>query len=602
MTTSPFSIVVYDSANNKLGAGPIREIETLNDTLPLDRLPTVNFKLPALAERADLIQPGVQFDIYDMFDGFLGRYIYREDNIRAGVNDLELSVTADSVLKELQWRFTGFRRNYQFEPVGDVLADLLNLAPGWGLVVDPNIGNTTVTYEGNSVWAGVDELRDRWSQHFRMSAVDPRVLEFGDFGDDSGIVFLPIREPLQDNLLNNPGVVPCRMVGRSRDTAGIVNRVIPLGAGQGETALTIHGSTAGLFTTKLGTNKDGSTYAYIEDEDSVAQYGVRERVVSFPQVRAIFSDDTSIELARNALKLIAQAYLLRNRQPRTEFRLETYYCPPELRPGDLIRLDFRAGEWGSNVPLLVDEQLWVMELQRNRSSISRSTTLTVSNDDDLRTSDMDLMQEIVKDIRSLKVGIQPGPFRYENTWTKPIEAVDSTYNPSGTDADFEINLDNDVLFLTSVILRIVTYPLTLSSNFLQPQVPTSFTNTAVVGTNHQHTVPEGSSSGYFTQYESGNYPSIATIEIDGIDFSSELGFPKNSGVNAQLNFEIDVTDIIKGLSGGFKRPVSIVLTAEPRSGDIETPGANPKTGDNASAGYVELTIKARGSSQDIISA
>src|SRR5690606_9935958 len=148
------------------------------------------------------------------------------------------------------------------------------------------------------------------------------ILEFGPFGELSDIVLEDAKGQVQYSAQLNDKIayiVNAEIVEESDD---IFNRIIPLGAGQGVSQLTIEQATLGTYPKLTGTNPDGSNYYYIEDIDSILAYGVKERILSFPNINPLTNSEINVINAANALKLTAEAYLQKHLVPRKEYALE----------------------------------------------------------------------------------------------------------------------------------------------------------------------------------------------------------------------------------------------------------------------------------------
>lgn len=582
---SPFRVDVFNAAGVLQGSGPITNVLELRDTRRLDGIGEASFVLPAADPRNALIGAGSSFDLYDEMDGYLGRYYFKNSSIRDNAGLAERTVNCYDALIEFSRTNVGFQRGYVFTTVEQVIEDLLILTPGWRHDIESGIGNTTVNYEGESVFAALDVLRDRWGRHFRLTtntSVDKQ-LDFGVFGEDSTIVLANLEGQRQPdfNMARNIGIISS--IQQSEDGDWVVNRVIPIGAGVGEASITIEGATLGSYTVQTGTNKNGTFYYYLEDAASVAIYGVRPRVVNFTGIRPLSNNATDIQRAREALKLAAEAYLARHLSSKISYDLgEVYGLQQFPKMGDLIRLVYKGAT--EEVGYIdVNDTFYVMEMSRVRDADGvRRTSFAVSSTSDLRTSDRDVMVDVVRDVRALKLDIQPYPFRYEVkdrdfTGGFPFPPPDSS---DWKKATFRFTIDNTVTTLTKVLLY-------FRSDHL-PRYQASFINFA--------------SSIFEVYYETGYnrwYPADLTLEINGVDVTSEFDGPYATGGEQAIIGPLDITEKILAAPGGIYQEHVIEISSSDRTVDNTIGGTQIHLGD--AAGEIFFTLSVQGTSQAIIS-
>lgn len=448
---TPFYIKVLDAAGDYLNEGPIVTLQTLNDTKRLDAVGGLEFTLPVTEERAQFLTAGCQVDVYDAVDGHLGRYYYSKKTQRHNTDgSTELLIQCLDQMTELTRVGVRFRRTYTAQQVGLVVGDLVQDVDGWAASADGGIGLTSVTYEGNSVLNAVDILRDRWGKHFRM--IGERHLEFGAFGVPSGILLTNLPGQVQANLQANRDVALVESLRLVEEVDEVINYVVPLGAGQGISQLTIELATGGNYSVNTGTNEDGSHFYYIRDSASITAYGERQRVLSLPSLRPITNSDADIANAATALKSAAEAYMGRHLEPLVVYNAPIRFLRRSINVGDTVRLRYR-GVVENYSFVDIDETFYVMELTRKRNANGRrGAEVLLSSVAQRRTTDTDIMLQVIADVRALKVDV-------------PITV---TYSPIGpyvkrisddVPAGFTIRLGDEVTFLNRALLRFETSPL-----------------------------------------------------------------------------------------------------------------------------------------------
>lgn len=584
---TPFRVKVYNAAG--VAQGELLTVYELEDTRSLDKIGTVSFMLAGNDPHIAYITPGCQFDIFDEVDGYIGRYIYRTADLNERQDVPDLRVRADEVLVEMRRTLVGFKRNYYFTPVDQVIQDLVELTSGWTTECDLGIGNTSVTYEGESVFAAVDELRDRWGMHFRRKTSNefqPRVLQFGAFGTDSGLVLSNLEGQIQPAYAMFRYLAQIKTLRQTTDADEIVNRVIALGAGQGAAQLTLEAATGGLYPLLSAANQDGSLYYYVENAASIALYGLRPKVVSFSNIRPIDNNETDIARAKTALKYAAENYLGKHLAPKVEYELTVQGLLQNLDVGDTLRLRFNGSTNGVNW-LTVDENFYLMDLTRKRTAKGeRTARMTIASVNTRRTTDTDVIVDVVRDITSLKMHLQPQVWWSENTYVKFISGLTVGYIPGAPEnAYFKLEFDTSVTAIHKVRIRFKT-----SATYASSSNEVNFVS--------------NSNAIFAGPLFNDHYPSDIRFYIDGTDFTDAHGGPWNpGGVDAPLDVAFDITDDLIGL-GNIRSDHVLEFRSLGRLGDPAFPTFRPYVGPNnpanISTGVIELNIRVQGTAQAVI--
>lgn len=566
-----FVIYLLDAGANRLGDAALVTASDVNDTRQLDKIGSLDFSFPAADPVAVYLDSATQVDVYDDADGYIGRYSIAtvdtsEDN---GIGTLR--VQCDESLIAFQKEFVGFRRVYSFEPVENVITQLAALA-GWSAEVDADIGNTTVIYEGESIHAAIDEMRDRWGKHFRVEALN--TIKFGAMGDLSPVL-LTNTESVAGGVGEDIGIITA--LQKSKDISQVYNKVIPLGAGQGEARVSIQDTSGyGTYTTQTGVNADGSNYYFIEDASSVAAYGRRTRIVNFPTIAPIANNDTDIARARGALKLAAEAYIARSLPPNEELSVTAVSLPSTVKVGDRVLVRYQKPY------LSINAYYYVMDITRRRSATGeRMADIILCSIDKRRTSDMDVIIDTIHDLKSLRVHIQPYPFWSENTWEKFIQGWTDTIGREYKPAIFKLEVDNSVTHVTKVRIRFKTDAL------FTPMYFGGVFGTAIADAIYQ-------------VVKATHYPYFIRCWVNGVDISAAIGGPWATSLPATaIDISADITTYIVNASGGLRQDHVIMFTAENTTGDAAV--GNPPTITNIiSHGTIELNVRVQGVTQGIV--
>lgn len=498
---SLFRVDIYNAAGDRVGLGPLTQIEKITQRRSLDKIGEVELTPMAIDAKTAECRAGRSYRVYHQSYGELGRFYHASGGLSAGTSP-KMVIKAYDDLIELARKNVYFRRNFNYTPVDQVISSLAALA-GWSATVDAGIGNTTVSYEGESVFEALDVLRDRWGQHFRRGG--DRALEFGAFGADSGIKLVRA-ESAPRELGSNDEIAMVTSLEITEESDQVINRLIPVGAGAGTTQLTLEHVTAPIsgYPVLSGVNGDGSAFYYIEDAASQAENGLIERPFERSDIRPLTNSTANLQNAANALYRAALAGLLKWIAPRTHYRVAvTKLNPARLEPGDKVRLVYRGVATYRGRPykwVEVNELLWVMDIEETYSADGRQEVrLTVATAAERRTSDSDVLAQLMRDAKVFKTHVQP------NLTHSPTGPYVKRMNTSHA-AQFNVRLKDEVLAINRAILRFITEPLRSS------------VTASAAGSAHGHEVTIGSSGSHshnVTIGSSGSHSHSVTIGSSG---------------------------------------------------------------------------------------
>jgi phage minor structural protein len=446
---SPFRVdIIYQGVN----VGTPTSVLSVDTIESLDKIGTLTFRIPSQDNLTQYLVTGTYFNIYDELDGFLGTFLFKSKSISDNSGISITTIECYDVLKELTFETVGFNRNYEYEDVSVVIEDLLGIVSGWNSNIESGLGKTTIDYQGESVLRAIDEQRDRQIAHYRLGGL--RLLEFGEFGDLSDIVFTNMRGQNMPDYLNNPNIALVTGININQESDDIYNKIIPLGFGQGVSQLTIELATLGEYDVQIGTNQDGSNYYYIQDDLSASSYGKRTRILSLPNLRALDNNEQNIINAANALKLSAEAYISRNLNPKSEYSIEVKSIRKPLKVGQLVKIDYK-GISDNYKYVEINDYFYVMDISKSRSvDGNRSYNVTISSTDDRRTSDTDVIVDVVRDLRSIGVHIPATLSYFQNSSSKRIKGnVDESLR---TNAEFTVRMKEEILYLNRALLQFTT--------------------------------------------------------------------------------------------------------------------------------------------------
>lgn len=450
---SLFRVDVLDAGGNKVGSGPLTNVIGVSRTRSLDKIGQVTIDLPATDPATAVVGAGRQYAIYHASLGYLGTYTHSGQDI--GVTGApSLRITASDGLVELARKSCYFRRTFSNTAAETVISTLLGLA-GWSSgTVESGLGNVTVALEGESVFRAISDVAEMCGAHFRPGSADG-TLDFGVFGTASGLRLISADSAPRE-LEDNDAAGLISELSVTVDGESVANRLIPLGAGTGTTQLTLEYCTVydADYPVLTGTNADGSTFWYIEDADSQADYGLVECPFVRSDIRPLSNSLTNLQNAANALYQTALATLLKVKAPVTQYELTaTKIDPALLDPGDTVQIFWR-GVVTRNGQLYrwlnVDAALYVLDITEEWGADgAQRVRLAVASSADRRTQDDDIIAELVRQASVTRTHVQTslskdrvGPY---------LIGIDSTHT-----AVFSFGIGNETLALNYAFLRFKT--------------------------------------------------------------------------------------------------------------------------------------------------
>lgn len=607
--TSPFRIDVLDASGNVVSGstGSLRNIIQITTTKILDKIGTLNFIMPANDPKARLIAAGRMFDVYDEVEGYLGRYIYRSHTVSDSDGNGLITVQCWDMLKELTHQLCGFNRNYEADAVEDIVDDLVgDVSPAWTLSIGSSLGTASVTYQGQSYYQAIEELAKRWGYHFRLNST-LRQLEFGAFGSvnaDARLTNLPGQNSSFDARTD---VAILKRISQRTQTDEIYNLVVALGAGEGAAQLQLLDNEVGdTYTVTDRTPSYGNQEFYITDATSVSAYGTREIALIFDQIRPIANTATAKTQAQTELLKNAEKWLERYKDPRIQLDgVEVYGLKEEILVGDKIPIRYKGLDDESNLYVDVEDDYWVTQnITVREATGNRITQLQLVNVDRAEKTDIDVMADAIRGIKSQRLWIKPTAFSQSDTYQDTIQH--SNGSASNKNAEFTLTFDETVTDVTRVILEWRTLPLTVqAATTWYSGWSTAFESNP--GDPHTHPITQAPALA-FNVIPSTNYPSDVDMYINNtlvnshadVDYlSGGTGRWNNGGTNAALLVRMDVTDFI--LNAGIYQTFDIEFRlATARTRNIAVPfwsGVTPINSPLGNHGIVEMKILMQGVAQ-----
>lgn len=571
-------IEILDAAGDPAADGPLVTIQSLDRSRELDRIGGISFTVPASDPRTQYIQAGRHYKVYHADLGYLGEFIHKSDSVAPGEKPT-LRVEADDLLVELRHVSTLFNRQYDNQYLGAIVTSLLGLVSGWSGGTVDNVGYTTVEFQGESVLSAIVSLAKGGGAHYRMSST-ARNLDFGEFGADSGVRLVGAPE-LSNRLGDAAELAIIDSISILEEGSGIINKLIPVGAGQGESKITLKWvqNEDVSYPVQTDTNPDGSTYYYIEDSTSQSAYGTIEGIYKRNDIRPLSNALGDLQNAADALYNAALSFLLDHKDPDTSYRISVQKLQSEVLPGETVRVVYRGMVEYEGSPYKyvdIDTDLTVLSItDKFGDDGSIQSSLEVSASGVRPVSDTGLVAEMHRDLQVVRGQIQPNmAYNKAGPYSEEIAV--------GNDVTIDFRIGAEVLFLHNCKLRFSTRPLratatgaeavtththnsivinrvttaSLTSNdkelwFHQNDEDIKFNSEDAGPSTHTKTSSGGGAHSHNMNYgifDDSNYPQGIEIHINGTDRTSALGGTW-AGSNAAVDVEVDISEYLKDGNG-----------------------------------------------------
>lgn len=489
---SGFYIDVYSGAGVKENGNSVN-ITNVRQTERVSRVGDITFDLPALEAVTAVMQYGKQYKVYHEALGLLGTFYHR--NIRIDAVKLTATVVAEDSLRQLLTRSVGLNLFYgQGSRIRGTISDLVSrfntaLGVSWGVSFEAGFPNDYIVLDlqGETYLQALDAVRSATRGFFRR--VDDTNILFGRFYNvgltynlyggsnlygahkysyDTGAY-----DPSQigATALNVP-LVTNQSEGRTEyaliqgdltqllEGANLVNKVIPVGAGKGQTQLNLKRATfSSPYTIHSDeTFPDGSTKYYLRDDTSIALYGETiERVLPFTSIRPITNSDADVQAAANMLYITAASYLRNFSATQEVYSLKCLGLPAAAKVGTVVIVDFRGvvtTPGGAQSYLtLSNRPFYVIEKQTDYGLSGNPVyTLVISTNGEDAAGVQQVIQSVLKDIQLFKV--QPDP-------TQTFLSIPSPTLPitNGRTVNFNFTIKTNVLYLHEMKLIFTLMPL-----------------------------------------------------------------------------------------------------------------------------------------------
>lgn len=593
---------VYDTSGVKVAF--IESIISANAASRLDEAGTFDLQCALQQDVIDYLVSGNEIALYAQEDTETpvqwtrGKIV--KPRIQETGDNLSISISGRDLMDELRMKVVGLGRSYNAQTVEIIMDDLVGLVSGWTADVETASASLlqTARFDGAKVLKAILQSTKQLGLHIRNGTVN-RTLEIGAFGTAAttanGEAIWAMRAPssITPEFYSNNNVLVIDTISVTDDLDPSVNWAIPMGAGEGTAATTLKDTSYEILNTDNTVYRAGTTPTYpiyIRTNDfDIDEYYIdasdgddqRQDTLSFKTIGPIANSSTAKQLASDALADACMASLARTRVALTSYTLTVRKLRVDIRPGDLIHVQYKGVVPTTGDPkatrstltyIDVDEDLWVMGMQRSASENGFITTLQVSTVDRHVMDDTDIMVEVLDRSEVQNLTVQTFPFGFQDSSERVIQGASSPSDAQYKTANFSLKVPDFFTEVIRVDLQLVTRPLY------------SMTDVgAVLGP-----LPEALKY-YYAVYPSTNYPCDITITIDGVDRTTALGGPWNASAgNSAVDVTLDISEYIVDAVGGLYQNHTIVFAAGYKAGEVRVNTSHPsEPAGNASNGVVE---------------
>lgn len=575
---------VYDASWRKVGDGPINLISA-SITRAFDGAGSITLDAPSTDKRViQWLTNERRVKIYQIENNItrvVGTGIIRKVTKRSTAGSYTRSCSGPDALDELKRINTLLNRKYSDLPVADV-ADSLSVLAGWTSTTESTVANQiTARFDGASILKALQTMTEQVGLHLRLSASIDRQVEIGAFGQSIGL-YITTPEILAFGAYGNAEIALVDSLTVTSDSEAVCNWIIPIGGGEGESALTLEHCTRTSPYPIETTVVDDKTLYFIQDAYSTDNYGDIQKVGQYKEISPLSNSDTATTLAANALYDAAVAYLQRAAVPQTTYSFSIKKCATVIRPGDRVHLAYRGVIRDLNGEELASEAVegdfYVLKVTERLGEGGATITLEVSNIDKQMQSEAAIIVGAIESISLRNLKPMTYPYRESYSIERPVQQWDG--QPSYTRyCTMPLKIDDTVTSITSVRVTIRSRGI------------------------YTYSVDFGSAMNTYHIPISSKYPQDLSLYINGIDVTTKYGgvwnpTPGNSAVDVTL----DISDDIINAIGGFRQTHTIEIRVSMQTRDISVTGydsGSPRTGVYGNQGIVELIAVTQGVCQAI---
>lgn len=403
----------------------------------LDQAGTLSINLPATDPVAvKYMQIGRRIRVYWNRHGKreIARGVLLQKQVGITGGNLTTTWQATDIMEDLRQKSTLRGLIYDNISIETVVKDLVARVSGWAGVTTGVIGTTTQRFDGVSILRALNTIALSHGYHFRLDG--EMGIEFGVFGDDSGVRFAQALEyygemPWYIALVDQLDLIT---VGHE-----IVNWIEPI-SGPVDGGLTLRRSTRTTpYSIRQTTGPNGQPVYYLADDASIAAYGQRERVWSPDLLIApVTATTTSLINAADVLYDAAATFLQRNKDPQLTYRTSVRNLKVPVKVGQKIRLFYKGEVYqdGEIVDYVdINDDFWVMGINERWGINGYVVSYEISRIDNWPPDAADMLAGVIQGsseaLYQRQINVDRTEFTSEDTISR-ASSVSITFNVQNT--------------------------------------------------------------------------------------------------------------------------------------------------------------------------
>lgn len=493
-------IDVYDTGNNKIGFGPIRNVEFFEATAMLNGVGTYRFGgIPTDEHTMDLLMDdsgqriALGWEIVDGAQTYVGGGPIHQRIVTGEEGGWKLEISGPDLLGLLTYDTIGA---LSLSGSGATsLTTLLGLvsAQGWTTSLEAGTPNFVAKFSNETLINALIAVANKIGGYFYHDHAGTSIhrLKWIYTFASSGVVASGNANPLA--VERNPNLCLITSIKETQDSWDIINTVVVYGAGIGETRFNMSSATIWPDGTSLSGSYvlHGQTYTFnratntITNATSIAAYGTRKMELPFKLVRPLKNLDPDVIEAANFLVLAAVTWLSTHSRAEKFYEIGIAGLRQFLLPGCTILA--QVHKWvNGRKPIDIDTDLIVMATTHRWDDSGHYTTgMQVASVGRYAATGDDVAIEMMGQSIVMEAHPQTGPAIDTITYR---EHLDDSAN-----AHLYFFLGNEVLTVNQVIVRMRADALrsTVKTVAGDADVSVSLDLTASVDLPpHQHPVPD----------------------------------------------------------------------------------------------------------------
>lgn len=535
---SAFRIDIYNAAGTKLNQ--FTDIGAVTITSRASRLGELRFDVPQLVALDRGVQRGRVYKLYHRTDGLLGTFYHSTQELDAS-GDV-LTVTCHDQLVELTRRTVGFNWKFNGETMASAMGRIVSrFGGGWSVATAQSSGDFyDVTYDtaGESFLELLETIRRTQAGWFSLSG--DKQIKYGRWLDSrlGGAIAARLVSNDSPQSWTAGGDALITELGVSENSADIVNRVIAVGQGLGAAQFNLRYSdetTPYAINSRKnwdGSNDNGAAPSgalteeyYIEDTNSIAEYGLHEATINFG-VKPAGTSAADMLNAGNALYATAVAYLARARKHLTNYTVSCVGLPKTVAPGDVIEVDYfnvatildANGNAVRKSKIRLDKmRLFVAEVSHDFDDAGgvRKSKLVVSNTGELLADTVEIVTSLIRDAKRFKLVPHP------SLVPRSVAGKSVQVNPTLA-YQYRLVFDSRIAELNRVRLEFNVSK--LRSNSSSSTASSSATTTQSGGGSTQSTTSASGGATSSTTNSAGDSSTLDYAYSSSIGYANSLGF------------------------------------------------------------------------------